>query len=88
MSAAAADPSLEPDESLVRTARKDGREVVTMRCFAEAGSWIVECDVYPVTGLRVEPLRPGPYRFPSREIADAFIDEATKALSFLGCELA
>lgn len=58
-----------------------------MRCFAEGGTWIVECDVYPVTGMRVDPLRPGPYRFPSREVADVFLGEASKALSELGCEL-
>jgi hypothetical protein len=58
-----------------------------MRSSAEGDAWIVECDVYPVTGMRVDPLRPGPYRFPSRELADVFIGEATKALSDLGCEL-
>jgi hypothetical protein len=47
----------------------------------------IECDVYPVNGLRVEPLRPGPYRFPTRADADAFIDEAVKALEYLGCEI-
>jgi hypothetical protein len=71
----------------VSTARKEGREVVTMRCFVEGDAWIVECDVYPITGMRVEPLRPGPYRFPTRELADVFMDEAKKALSYLGCEL-
>jgi hypothetical protein len=84
---AASEPALGAGESEVHTARKEGREVVTMRCFAEGGTWIVECDVYPVTGMRVDPLRPGPYRFQSRELADVFIGEASKALSELGCEL-
>jgi hypothetical protein len=84
---AASEPTLGAEESEVHTARKEGREVVTMRSFAEGDSWIVECDVYPVTGMRVDPLRPGPYRFPSRELADVFVGEATKALSELGCEL-
>jgi hypothetical protein len=83
---AASEPALGAGESEVHTARKEGREVVTMRSFAEGDSWIVECDVYPVTGMRVDPLRPGPYRFPSRQLADVFIGEATRALSALGCE--
>ena len=84
---AASEPVVGAQESEVHTARKEGREVVTMRSFAEGDAWIVECDVYPVTGMRVDPLRPGPYRFPSRELADVFLGEATKALSELGCEL-
>jgi hypothetical protein len=40
-----------------------------------------------VDGLRVEPLRPGPYRFGSRAEADAFIAEAVRALEYLGCEV-
>jgi hypothetical protein len=84
---AASEPAVGAGESEVHTARKEGREVVTMRSFADGDAWIVECDVYPVTGMRVDPLRPGPYRFPSRELADVFVEEAAKALSELGCEL-
>jgi hypothetical protein len=71
-----------------RSARKDGREVVALRC-VDTGmhGFVVECDVYPVNGIRVEPLRPGPYRFATRSQADAFMDEASKALTYLGCEL-
>lgn len=83
----ASEPALGAEGSEVHTARKEGREVVTMRCFAEGGAWVIECDVYPVDGMRVDPLRPGPYRFHSREQADVFMGEATKALSELGCEL-
>jgi hypothetical protein len=86
------EPALQPDaltgdELDRRSARKDGREIVTLRCVDEGGSFVIECDVYPVDGLRVEPLRPGPYRFATREQADAFIDEAAKALTYLGCEI-
>jgi hypothetical protein len=70
-----------------RSATKDGREVVAMRCVEAGGSFMIECDVYPVDGLRVEPLRPGPYRFATRDEADGFIDEAVKALTYLGCEI-
>jgi hypothetical protein len=51
------------------------------------GGFAIECDVYPADGLRVEPLRPGPYRFATRADANAFIDEAVKALEHLGCEI-
>jgi hypothetical protein len=71
-----------------RSARKNGREVVALRCVDTGlGGFVVECDVYPVDAVRVEPLRPGPYRFPTRGEANAFMDEASKALTYLGCEL-
>jgi len=71
-----------------RSARKNGREVVAFRCVdTGVNGYVVECDVYPVDGIRVEPLRPGPYTFPTRAQADAFMDEAAKALTYLGCEL-
>jgi hypothetical protein len=70
-----------------RSARKDGREIVAMRCVLSGGAFAIECDVYPADGLRVEPLRPGPYRFATRADADAFIDEAVRALEHLGCEI-
>jgi len=47
----------------------------------------VESDVYPVGTMRVEPVRPGPYVFGSREEANAFIEETTRALEYLGCEV-
>jgi hypothetical protein len=71
-----------------RSARKDGREVVALRCVDTGpNGYVVECDVYPVDAVRVEPLRPGPYAFRTRAEADAFLDEAATALAYLGCEL-
>jgi hypothetical protein len=86
------EPAIQPEPLLGeeldrRSARKDGREIVAMRCVQSGGAFAIECDVYPVSGLRVEPLRPGPYRFATRADADAFIDEAVKALEHLGCEI-
>lgn len=86
------EPAIQP-EALVgeeldrRSARKDGREIVAMRCVETDGVFAIECDVYPAGGLRVEPLRPGPYRFATRTDADAFIDEAVRALEHLGCDV-
>jgi hypothetical protein len=87
------EPAVQPevligDELDRRSARKEGREIVTLRCVEADGAFVIECDVYPADGLRVEPLRPGPYRFPTRAEADAFIDETVKALTYLGCDFA
>jgi hypothetical protein len=87
-----AEPALRPEaldgeELDRRSARKDGREIVALRCVELLNGFTIECDVYPVDGLRVEPLRPGPYRFATRAEADDFIAEAVKALEYLGCEI-
>ena len=77
-----------PEQTLaIRSARKEGRQVVTMRCVERGGACFVECEVYPVSGLRVEPLRPGPYRFGAAAEASAFMDEAVQALTYLGCDV-
>jgi hypothetical protein len=81
-------PAAGEQELAVRSARKDGRQVVTLRCVESNGQFVVDTEVYPVSGLRVDPLRPGPYRFPSLLQANAFVDEAMQALTFLGCETA
>ena len=82
---AAAGP--EEHELSVKTARKDGREVVTMRAVQRGLEVAVECEVYPVSGLVVDPLNPGPYAFATPAEATAFVDEAAKALTYLGCEV-
>lgn len=71
--------------SRMRTARKDGRQVVTLRRSQADGQIVVECEVYPVNSLRVEPIRPGPYRFETEEEANAFVEETGRALEYLGC---
>jgi hypothetical protein len=92
MSEPAVDPHLAP-EALIgaeldrRSARKDGREIVSLRCVESRGGFVIECDVYPAYGLRVEPLRPGPYRFGTREEADGFISEVVTCLTYLGCDV-
>ena len=75
------------DDNFTRTARKDGRQVATLRRLMLGNQFIVESDVYPVGTMRVEPVRPGPYMFGSREEATAFIEETTLALEYLGCEV-
>ena len=75
------------DDDYTRTARKDGRQVVTIRRLMLGNQFIVESDVYPIGTMRVEPVRPGPYVFGSREEASAFIRETTLALEYLGCDV-
>lgn len=70
-----------------RSARKEGRQVVSLRCVQEGAEFLVQCEVYPVSGLRVEPLRPGPYRFAEAMQATAFMEEAARALTYLGCDV-
>lgn len=70
------------------TARRDSREVVMLRCFKNSSDYVVECDVYPVNAMMIEPLRPGPYHFQSLEQAKEFIAEALQVLTYLDCEVA
>jgi hypothetical protein len=76
------------DDKFSRTAKKDGRQVVTLRRLTLGNQFIVESDVYPVGTMRVEPVRPGPYVFGTREEASAFIEETSRALEYLGCDIA
>jgi len=71
----------------VCSAKKDGRQVVSLRSFERGSEFLVECEVYPVTGLSIDPLRPGPYRLASEEEANRFMSEAAQALTYLGCEV-
>jgi hypothetical protein len=75
------------DDEFTRTARKDGRQVVTLRRLMLGNQFIVESDVYPVGTMKIDPVRPGPYVFGSRDEASAFIEETTLALEYLGCEI-
>jgi 5-carboxymethyl-2-hydroxymuconate isomerase len=79
--------AVEPQELALRSARKDGREIVRLRFVEEQNAFLVECEVYPVGGLRVEPLRPGPYRFGTLDDADMFIRETITILEYLGCDV-
>lgn len=81
------DAAVEPQELALRSARKNGRELVRLRYTVEQDAFLIECEVYPVDGLRVEPLRPGPYRFRTRDEADRFIRETVTILEYLGCDI-
>ena len=76
------------DDGFSRTAKKEGRQVATLRRLSLGAQFIVESDVYPVGTMRVEPMRPGPYVFGTVEEANAFIEQTTTALEYLGCDIA
>ena len=80
-------PPTEPQELALRSARKENRDIVRMRYVEDHHGYLVECEVYPIGGLRVEPLRPGPYRFATRDDADTFIRETVTILEYLGCDV-
>ena len=73
---------------LVSLISRDGRPVVRMRCADYGDEWVVECDVYPVDELSVQPKSAGPYVFRSAQEARVFIDTSLLALKVLGCDVA
>jgi hypothetical protein len=72
---------------LVSMVSRDGRPVVRMRCADYGHEWVVECDVYPVDELSVQPKSAGPYVFKSAQEARVFIDTSLLALKVLGCDV-
>lgn len=68
-------------------ARRDGDRVATLRLLPGSSGYVVECDVVPVGGRPGESQHPGPYAFASEREARAFVDEASTALQYLGCEI-
>jgi hypothetical protein len=77
----------EPQQDVVVRAEKDGKRVVILRRYEGARGAVVECDVFPVDTMRIEPLRPGPYLFTSPEPASRFVEEVLLSLEYLGCTI-
>ena len=73
---------------LVSAIRKDGQPVVRLRCADYGDEWVVDCDVYPVDKLSVEPRSTGPYSFSSADEANTFVKTSLLALQMLGCDAA
>ncbi len=76
-----------PRELFTRRAVKDGRTVVHLRAVESSGNSVIETDVYPVTGLGVEPIALGPFVFTSMDEGVTFVEEALLALEYLGCSI-
>jgi hypothetical protein len=83
-----APPAAAPGRELAhRVARRGDRDVVTLRCVEAPGGFAVECDVVPVGSPDAQPQRRGPYAFATESEARQFVDEATTALQYLGCDV-
>ncbi len=72
---------------LVSAVRKDGKPVVRLRCADYRTEWVVECDVYPVDELSVQPRTAGPYVFGTAQEARSFVETSLLALQMLGCDV-
>ena len=68
-------------------ARRDGDHVATLRLLPGASGYVVECDVVPRRAPPGESQYRGPHAFPTEREAKAFVDEAARALQYLGCEI-
>jgi hypothetical protein len=78
----------QPGRQIVhRYANRGSQQIVTLRAVETAGGFAVECEVYPVGSLKVEPESRGPYAFATEAEARQFVDEATLALQYLGCDV-
>ncbi len=69
-------------ELFSRTAENEGRHVVTLRCLETDGEFVVECAVGTERERNV-----GPYVFGEARDARRFVDDATLAFEFLGCDV-
>lgn len=68
-------------------AKRGGDRLVTLRVLAHGPDYVVECDVEAPTARANEARPAGPYVFATQRDAKAFVDEATTALQYLGCEI-
>jgi hypothetical protein len=76
----------QPGRQLVhRFARRGEEQVISLRCVETHAGFAVECEVNPVGGL--DPTTRGPYAFATETEARQFVDEATLALQYLGCDV-
>ncbi len=74
-----------PGQALELIADKDGARRVHLRLLSRDGAFVVECEAKPEGALA--PRRLGPYVFPGRAEAVAFLDDAAQALAYLGCHV-
>ena len=73
-------------ELYVRHARIDGRSVAVLRAVEMGDRCVVEAEVWP-SGANAQPMRPGPYSFPTPIEATRFVTHAVEAFIALGCEV-
>lgn len=76
-----------PAKRLLWRAKKGSKPLVTVWLRSTEKGCELICDVYPVKSLQVEPVNAGPFRFQTLEDANAFAQEAARALIYLGCDV-
>jgi hypothetical protein len=74
-------------ELYVRHARLDGHSVALLRAVDEGTRCVVEAQVWPKGSPPDNPVRPGPYTFPTAVEATRFVTHAVEALIALGCDV-
>ena len=67
-------------------ADKDGRPFVRLRAAPSGAGYVVACEV-TAAGPGTLPRNLGPYVLAGREQALAFLDETSRALTYLGCRV-
>ncbi len=75
------------DRHLLWRATKDSKPIVALWLTPTTSGCDLSSDVYPLKSLRVDPIEAGPYSFRRAEDAQAFAQEAARALIHLGCEI-
>ena len=73
----------EPRELYVRSASRNGREVVTMKALEYGDACVVDVRL----GNRPPDEEPRSYSFADAQQASTFVTEAVEALIYLGCEI-
>jgi hypothetical protein len=73
----------EPRELYVRSARKNGRPVVTMRALDYSDACVIDVQL----GNGQDGTEPRSYSFADARQATTFVTEAVEALIYLGCEI-
>ena len=76
-----------PVRHLLWSAKKDAKPIVALWLIPTKTGCDLHSDVYPLKSLRVDPVKAGPYQFRRAEDAQAFAQEAARALMHLGCEI-
>lgn len=72
---------------LLWRAKKSNKPILALWLTPTAEGCELSSDIYPVKSLRVDPEHAGPFKFRRAEDAQAFAQEAARALMHLGCEI-
>jgi hypothetical protein len=80
-------PPAHAQRYLLWRAKKSNKPILALWLTPTTEGCELSSDIYPVKSLRVEPEHAGPFKFRRAEDAQAFAQEAARALMHLGCEI-